>query len=112
MGIPYLKCFPAVSLNVGGTVLVIVRAVDPVIIDQWVSGLCCVYSARYPGLSRPYDQFKGMYLRTGLFNIHDDGFVSRHDHICGRKCYHLSEVLKPPQTIIPGELSQPFPELV
>lgn len=81
MGIPYLKRFPAVSLNVGGTVLVIVRAVDPVIIDQWVSGLCCVYSARYPGLSRPYDQFKDMYLRTGLFNIHDDGFVSCHDHI-------------------------------
>lgn len=70
MGIPYLKCFPAVSLNVGGPVLIIVRAVDPVIIDQWVGGLCCVYSARYPGLSRQYDQVKDTYLRIRLFNIH------------------------------------------
>lgn len=84
MGIPYLKCFPAVSLNVGGPVLIIVRAVDPGIIDQWVSGLCCVYSARYPGLSRRYDQFKDTYLRIRLFNIHGDGFVSCCDHICGR----------------------------
>lgn len=84
MRIPYLKCFLAVSLNAGGPVPVIVRAVDPVIIDQWVSGLCCVYSARYPGLSRQYDQFKDTDLRIRLFNIHDDGFVSCGDHICGR----------------------------